>query len=203
MKKRKIDLSLIFSLLLSIIIFLSGCAFLIFDCVGESINFYIPCMLYIFAFISFITYFVYRREGDYEFLFLTLIYVICASLLTIFMEQKDLALSSFLAVFSFLFVLSRVYKVIYLGKIYSYMWIVKSYGAILVLFLGALTSYNLYTSISYAPLVVGYFNVIFGIILSMETLIELFVSENKFKRFAMRVNKENSKLGEIEKKKRK
>ncbi len=197
MKRKSIDLSLITSLIFGIILFICGCVFLLCNFEGEILLGFYPITLYIFAFVSCLSYFVARKEGDYEYLLQTLIYVMCASIVYIFADQGNLVLSSSLSVFTFLFMLNRLLKIRYLRSINSFMWIVKAYGTFLVVVLGILTSYNLYNSISISRYMLGYFNITFSIIVTIEALCEMFISESKFKRFILKLLKVENKLENV------
>ena len=199
MKKSKKDLSLIVPLALSIVSFIIGCALIVLDdAFHENMCLYFGVHFYILAFTTIIIYFVSRKKGEYEYLFLSLINVICATLLLIFQNMESLILGTSVVVFTTLFLFNRVYKVLYLKNNNNFMWGVKAYGTFLVLLLGALTSFNLYREITYAPLMLGYFFITFSIITSVESLIELFITENKFRQIMLKLFvKREEKLEEI------
>lgn len=202
MKKalKSVDLSLISQLCFSVLTIVMGILIMSFKAFGLlDLVLYTSTLFYVYAFLSLIAYFIKRKDGDYEMLFLSLIHVIVATLLYAFKDtEMNAMLGAAVLIYSILFTCNRLYKIYQLKNIESYMWIVKTMSTILVAFLSIVTSANLYAEEIVQTMMLGYYFITLGIILTGESIIEIFITEDKFRKILKKVLANESKLDELE-----
>mgnify|MGYP000217004061 FL=1 len=187
--KGKKDLTLITQLVLSILIFIGGVTIMIFKSFGLiDMVLYGSIIFFILAFFGVICYFIRRREGDYEILLFSLISVLTATFMFIF-KNEDVAmiLGAGLTIFNILVIANRIYKIVTYKNQDNFMWSVKFIGTFLIGFLAILTCVNLYKEISVQTLMLGYYFTCLGVIMTIENLVELFVTKDKFDKFVSKV----------------
>lgn len=187
--KGKKDLTLITQLVLSILIFIGGVTIMIFKSFGLiDMVLYGSIIFFILAFFGVICYFIRRREGDYEILLFSLISILTATFLFIF-KNEDVAmiLGTGLTIFNILVIANRIYKIVTYKNQDNFMWSVKFIGTFLIGFLAILTCVNLYKEISVQTLMLGYYFTCLGVIMTIENLVELFVTKDKFDKFVSKV----------------
>lgn len=196
---KNVDISLITQLLLSVLVIIIGVILNVFKSFGlTSIILYVSMIFYIYAFISVLLYFIKRREGDYELLLLGLINVITATLLFAFKESDMMVfLGTSMIIYTVLIACNRAYKIYSLKKIGSFMWVVKLLITILLVFLGLLTAINLYGETTVQTLMYGYYFVCTGILLTIENLLEMFLTEDKFRKIIKKALEKEEQLEEI------
>ena len=187
--KGKKDLTLITQLVLSILIFIGGVTIMIFKSFGLiDMVLYGSIIFFILAFFGVICYFVRRREGDYEILLFSLISILTATFMFIFKnDDAAMILGAGLTIFNILVVANRIYKIITYKNQDNFMWSVKFIGTFLIGFLAILTCVNLYKEISVQTLMLGYYFTCLGVIMTIENLVELFVTKDKFDKFVSNV----------------
>ncbi len=187
--KGKKDLTLITQLVLSILIFIGGVTIMIFKSFGLiDMVLYGSIIFFILAFFGVICYFVRRREGDYEILLFSLISILTATFMFIFKnDDAAMILGAGLTIFNILVVANRIYKIITYKNQDNFMWSVKFIGTFLIGFLAILTCVNLYKEISVQTLMLGYYFTCLGVIMTIENLVELFVTKDKFDKFVSKV----------------
>ena len=155
-------------------------------------------MFYIYAFFSVLLYFVGRREGDYEILILGLINVVVATFLFVFRNSHiSILLGAAMIIYTILVIINRGFRIVTLKKKESFMWVVKFVITFLIGILGILTSINLYTQVTVQTLVYGYYFLSLGFLMSIESVIELLVTEDRYKKLLRKVLVEEDKLEEI------
>ena len=202
MKKalKSVDLSLISQLCFSVLTIVMGILIMSFKAFGLlDLVLYTSTLFYVYAFLSLIAYFIKRKDGDYEMLFLSLIHVIVATLLYAFKDtEMNAMLGAAVLIYAILFTCNRLYKIYQLKNIESYMWIVKTMSTILVAFLSLVTSTNLYAEEIVQTMMLGYYFITLGIILTGESIIEIFITEDKFRKILKKVLANESKLDELE-----
>lgn len=209
MKKtiKNIDLNLISNLVLSIIVLLMGVIIMIFKSFGLiEIILYISILFYIYAFFSTIAYFIRRKEGDYELLLLSLINIITATFLFIFKEDNaPMILGAGMTIYTILLVVNRGIKVLNLKKENNFMWIIKFITTFLIAFLGILTTFNLFNEVTVQTMMFGFYFISLGFMLTIENIIEIFITDDTFKRILSKVLAEetNKNLEEINEKEEK
>lgn len=187
--KGKKDLTLITQLVLSILIFIGGVTIMIFKSFGLiDMVLYGSIIFFILAFFGVICYFIRRREGDYEILLFSLISILTATFMFI-LKNDDAAmiLGAGLTIFNILVIANRIYKIITYKNQDNFMWSVKFIGTFLIGFLAILTCVNLYKEISVQTLMLGYYFTCLGVIMTIENLVELFVTKDKFDKFVSKV----------------
>jgi len=189
MMKGKKDLTLITQLVLSILIFIGGVTIMIFKSFGLiDMVLYGSIIFFILAFFGVICYFIRRREGDYEILLFSLISVLTATFMFIFKnEDAAMILGAGLTIFNILVIANRIYKIVTYKNQDNFMWSVKFIGTFLIGFLAILTCVNLYKEISVQTLMLGYYFTCLGVIMTIENLVELFVTKDKFDKFVSKV----------------
>lgn len=187
--KGKKDLTLITQLVLSILIFIGGVTIMIFKSFGLiDMVLYGSIIFFILAFFGVICYFIRRREGDYEILLFSLISVLTATFLFIFKnDDAAMILGAGLTIFNILVIANRIYKIVTYKNQDNFMWSVKFIGTFLIGFLAILTCVNLYKEISVQTLMLGYYFTCLGVIMTIENLVELFVTKDKFDKFVSKV----------------
>lgn len=187
--KGKKDLTLITQLVLSILIFIGGVTIMIFKSFGlVDMVLYGSIIFFILAFFGVICYFVRRREGDYEILLFSLISILTATFMFVFKnDDAAMILGAGLTIFNILVVANRIYKIVTYKNQDNFMWSVKFIGTFLIGFLAILTCVNLYKEISVQTLMLGYYFTCLGVIMTIENLVELFVTKDKFDKFVSKV----------------
>ncbi len=187
--KGKKDLTLITQLVLSILIFIGGVTIMIFKSFGLiDMVLYGSIIFFILAFFGVICYFIRRREGDYEILLFSLISILTATFLFIFKnDDAAMILGAGLTIFNILVIANRIYKIVTYKNQDNSMWSVKFIGTFLIGFLAILTCVNLYKEISVQTLMLGYYFTCLGVIMTIENLVELFVTKDKFDKFVSKV----------------
>lgn len=187
--KGKKDLTLIIQLVLSILIFIGGVTIMIFKSFGLiDMVLYGSIIFFILAFFGVICYFIRRREGDYEILLFSLISILTATFLFIFKnDDAAMILGAGLTIFNILVIANRIYKIVTYKNQDNFMWSVKFIGTFLIGFLAILTCVNLYKEISVQTLMLGYYFTCLGVIMTIENLVELFVTKDKFDKFVSKV----------------
>lgn len=187
--KGKKDLTLITQLVLSILIFIGGVTIMIFKSFGlVDMVLYGSIIFFILAFFGVICYFIRRREGDYEILLFSLISILTATFMFVFKnDDAAMILGTGLTIFNILVVANRIYKIVTYKNQDNFMWSVKFIGTFLIGFLAILTCVNLYKEISVQTLMLGYYFTCLGVIMTIENLVELFVTKDKFEKFVSKV----------------
>ncbi len=187
--KGKKDLTLITQLVLSILIFIGGVTIMIFKSFGlVDMVLYGSIIFFILAFFGVICYFIRRREGDYEILLFSLISILTATFMFIFKnDDAAMILGAGLTIFNILVVANRIYKIVTYKNQDNFMWSVKFIGTFLIGFLAILTCVNLYKEVSVQTLMLGYYFTCLGVIMTVENLVELFVTKDKFDKFVSKV----------------
>ncbi len=178
------DLSLITQVLLSLLIMIMGIIIMIFKSFGlVEIVLYISILFYVLAFLSILAYFIKRKEGDYEILLLALISVITATFLFLFKNDNVLMILGIgMTIFTILEIMNRIYKIFTLKKEENFMWIIKFIITFVIGVLGLLTTINLFKEITVQTMMIAYYFITFGFLLSIENFIELFMTDKQFKK---------------------
>jgi len=201
---KNIDLNLISNLVLSIIVLLMGVMIMIFKSFGLiDIVLYISILFYIYAFFSTIAYFIRRKENDYELLLLSLINIITATFMFIFKEDNaPMILGTGMTIFTILVVANRGLRVLQLKKENSFMWIIKFIVTFLIGFLGMLTMLNLFNEVTVQTMMFGFYFMSLGFMLIIESIIEIFITDDTFKKILSKIleDETNKNLEEIKEK---
>lgn len=202
MKKnlKSIDLHLIANLILSVIVLIMGIIIMIFKAFGlTDIILYVSILFYIFAFFSIIAYFIKRREGDYELLLLSLINIIVATYMFVFQNDNlPMILGSAMTVYTILMVANRGYKVLMLKNQDNFVWTVKFIMTFLLAFVGILTTINLFNETTVQTMMMGYYFISTGVLMTIESAIELFVTDRAFNKIVSKlIDEEPKELEEI------
>lgn len=178
------DLSLITQVTLSLLIMIMGIIIMIFKAFGlVEIVLYISILFYVLAFLSILAYFIKRKEGDYEILLLALISVITATFLFVFKNDNvPMILGIGMTIFTILEIMNRIYKIFTLKKEENFMWIIKFIITFVIGVLGLLTTINLFKEITVQTMMIAYYFITFGFLLSIENFIELFMTDKQFKK---------------------
>ena len=197
MKKtfKSIDLSLISNLVLSILVIALGLIVMIFKSFGLiEIVLYISILFYIYALLSTISYFIKRKEGDYELLLQALINIIVATFMFIFKnDNPPMILGISVIIYTILISLNRGCKALLLKKQDSYMWIIKLIVTFLIAFLGLLTTFNLFKEVTVQTMMFGFYFMSLGFMLTIESTIEIFITDETFRKLLSKVLEDESK----------
>lgn len=182
MKKSQMDISLISQVVLSVLVIIMGIVIMIFKSFGLlDMVLYTSILFFIFSFFSVICYFIKRKEGDYEILLLALINIITATFMFALKSyDNEVVLGTGMVIFTVLMLANRCYKVFTLKSENSYMWTVKFICTFLSGFLGMLTCINLYKAVTVPTLMFGYYFISLGVILTIESVFELCVTQDMF-----------------------
>lgn len=191
---KNIDLNLISESILSIIVLLMGVIVMIFKTFGLiEIVLYGSILFYIYALFSTILYFVGRKEGDYELLLLSLINIITATFMFLFKNDNEaMILGAGMTIFTILLVANRGVKIIQLRREDNYIWIVKFVVTFLIGFLGMLTTFNLFNNVTVQTMMFGFYFISLGFMLTIESLINMFISNDTFKKILSKVIEDES-----------
>lgn len=184
MKKtlKNADLSLISQLVFSIILIIIGVLGMIYKAFGiYDMILYVSVLFYVVACLSMIAYFVKRREGDYELLFLSLISAITATFMFVFKTDSiPMILGAGMCVFGILELINRIYKIYILKNEENFMWSIKTIITFSLVLLTIITTINFYKEITVQTMMIAYFFIMFGFLLTCENLVELFLTNRKF-----------------------
>ena len=191
---KNIDLNLISESILSIIVLLMGVIVMIFKTFGLiEIVLYGSILFYIYALFSTILYFVGRKEGDYELLLLSLINIITATFMFLFKNDNEaMILGAGMTIFTILLVANRGVKIIQLRREDNYIWIVKFVVTFLIGFLGMLTTFNIFNNVTVQTMMFGFYFISLGFMLTIESLINMFISNDTFKKILSKVIEDES-----------
>lgn len=183
------DLSLKSNLISNIFIIIMGILIMIFKTFGLiDVILYISILFYILAFVKVIAYFIKRKKNDYETLILALISTIIGTFMFIYKSDSvSVTLGLGLAVFSVLEIVNRGYRIMILKREENFMWAVKFIITFVIGVLGLLTSINFYNETTVQTMMIAYYFITFGLLLTIENFIELFINDKKFKRILSRL----------------
>ena len=179
MKKSQIDISLISQVVLSVLVIIMGIVIMIFKSFGLlDMILYTSILFFIFSFFSVICYFIKRKEGDYEILLLALINIITATFMFALKSyDNEVVLGTGMVIFTVLMLANKIFT---LKSENNYMWTVKFICTFLIGFLGMLTCINLYKAVTVPTLMFGYYFISLGVILTIESVFELCVTQDMF-----------------------
>jgi len=164
--------------------------------------YYVGSLFYIYSFMIILTYFVERKEGDYELLFNALISVIAGT----FMFTNTTRTSSFilgtgLLIFTLLMLINKGYLIYKQKNKDNYLWVIKFIVAFLLAFLGVLVIINLFYEFSIQTLLIGYYFISIGIMQIIEPLVYYYIGEKKLKKIIDYIVKEDDTTKEFKEKK--
>lgn len=126
---------------------------------------YAPVIFYTIGFFSLIAYFINRRKGNYEFLFLGLINIATGTFITFnaYTEDTGKALGYAILIYSLLVVLNKGYHTVKLSKEKNINSFAEAGVTIMLVLLGFLVLQNLFKSQTMQTLILGYYFLVFGI----------------------------------------
>lgn len=204
MKREKILNS---NIILSLLILLMGVIIMIFKSFGLiDLKLYGSVLFFILAFISVVSYFSKRKDGDYEILFQALISVITATFIIVCKNESiSHTLGIGLAIFNILEIINRIIVIIKLKNNDNLSWIIKFITTFAIFVLGILTSINLFKDITVPTMMLAYYFITFGFIFSLENFIISFASDKKIRELLSKLleDEEHKKLEEIKEKRMK
>lgn len=143
---------------------------------------YAPVLFFMFSFFSLLAYFLNRREGNYEYLFLGFINVLTGSfILANMMVGKDSVLVGLaLLLFLLTVIFNKLYNLIYLYNNKNVNFYPKIISIILLVMVGLLTISPLFNKYAAANMILGYYFMAFGLINLLEVLIVVLIRNPKF-----------------------
>ena len=145
---------------------------------------YASPLFYMFGFFSLLTYFLNRREGNYELLIFGFINVCVASFVFIYTSYPDsgFILADAVLIYSIANVINKGYYSIQLLKEKNINFFPKISITILLLFLGVFVVSSLYNKIEVGSLILGYYFIIFGLLSLLEPLISILTKNEKLEK---------------------
>lgn len=192
------------NIILSILILLMGVIIMIFKSFGLiDLKLYMSVLFFILAFISTIAYFVNKKEGDYEILIQALVSVITATYIIVLgNESVSCTLGMGLVIFNVLEIINRIVVIIKLKNKDNLSWIIKFITTFAIFVLAVLTSINLFKDITVPTMMIAYYFITFGFILSLENFIITFASDKKIRELLSKLleDEEKKKLEDIKEK---
>ena len=148
---------------------------------------YASPLFYMFGFFSLLTYFLNRREGDYELLIFGFINVCIASFILIYVSFPNSAfiMADAVLVYSIANVINKGYHCKLLLNKKDINFFPKVSVTILLLLLGVFIVSALYTKIEVGSLILGYYFIIFGLLSLLEPLISILTRNIKLENYIL------------------
>ena len=148
---------------------------------------YASPIFFMFGFFSLLTYFLNRREGDYELLLFGFINVCIAAFIMIYMSFPNSAfiMADAVLVYSIANVINKGYHCKALLDKKDINFFPKISVTILLLLLGVFVVSALYTKIEVGSLILGYYFIIFGLLSLLEPLISILTKNVKLENYIL------------------
>lgn len=178
----KLNKKQIYNLISSLFIVLIGVILLVSrNLILDNANDLLYAIMYLYAFIKIIEYFMTKTAGDYENLLIAMASVIAGTAGIVFnFASTPIVLSITLISWVAVLAIIKLIKVDYLMDRQNKMWYAEIIALGIFILVGILTSINLYFSVNVQTLMLGFFFLITGIIEMIYPLIASFAAkENK------------------------
>ncbi len=190
MKKNQIA-----ELISCLLIFILGCALMLFPGLGfDDMNYLFFIVMTFYGLLSYALYMVVRRKDDYEYLFIALASVIAASAGVTFQhETPQMVLSLSLIGWISMVAIIKLIKMDYYHDRNNILWFVRTITFVLFLIIGTLTCVNLYYNIEIQSLMLGFFLMVTAILESFDPIVAYLLSKRirKVKKLEPVMVKEN------------
>lgn len=205
--------NLLVNLITYFVMFILGLITMTMPSIGfDKPGMYAAILFFILAFFSFGGYFYLRiNKKSYEMLIFSSICIFTAAYLFVF-EYATLsyALGTGFLMFTLLNAINRIYHISILKSENNPMWLMRSIGLILILFLSVLTIQNFYREISEVQtLMIGYYYLSYGLLSFTEIIILIYIKPESFEKFIngqfeelkgdKKINKFNENVDEFDK----
>lgn len=170
----------VYSLISALLILLIGVVLLAFKDLISNANSLFYYVMYFYATIKLIEYFMTKEEGDYENILVAMVSVIAGTAGIVFhFSNTPIVLSITLISWVSALAIIKLIKVDYLMDRKNKMWYAEIITLGIFVLAGILTSINLYFSASVQTLMLGFFFLIMGIVEVVYPLIDSFIIKTK------------------------
>ena len=138
---------------------------------------YSPVLFFMFGFFSLIAYFLNRRVGNYEYLFLGLINVMVATFVLVyaFFGNDALIMALVISIYSLSIILNKSYYLVHMLKNKDINFYPKTITVILLIFIGLLTVSPIFVKSTAANMILGYYLMAFGLVNLLEVLLTILI----------------------------
>ena len=138
---------------------------------------YSPVLFFMFGFFSLVAYFLNRRVGNYEYLFLGLINVMVATfvLVHVFFGNDALIMALAISIYSLSIILNKSYYLVHMLKNKDINFYPKTITVILLIFIGLLTVSSIFAKYAAANMILGYYLMAFGLVNLLEVLLTILI----------------------------
>lgn len=138
---------------------------------------YSPILFFMFGFFSLIAYFLNRRVGNYEYLFLGLINVMVATFVLVhaFFGNDALIMALVVSIYSLSIILNKSYYLVHMLKNKDINFYPKTITVILLIFIGLLTVSPIFAKYAAANMILGYYLMAFGLVNLLEVLLTILI----------------------------
>jgi uncharacterized membrane protein HdeD (DUF308 family) len=138
---------------------------------------YSPVLFFMFGFFSLIAYFLNRRVGNYEYLFLGLINVMVATFVLVhaFFGNDALLMALAISIYSLSIILNKSYYLVHMLKNKDINFYPKTITVILLIFIGLLTVSPIFAKYAAANMILGYYLMAFGLVNLLEVLLTILI----------------------------
>ena len=138
---------------------------------------YSPVLFFMFGFFSLVAYFLNRRVGNYEYLFLGLINVMVATFVLVhaFFGNDALIMALVMSIYSLSIILNKSYYLVHMLKNKDINFYPKTITVILLIFIGLLTVSSIFAKYAAANMILGYYLMAFGLVNLLEVLLTILI----------------------------
>lgn len=138
---------------------------------------YSPVLFFMFGFFSLIAYFLNRRVGNYEYLFLGLINVMVATFVLVhaFFGNDALIMALVISIYSLSIILNKSYYLVHMLKNKDINFYPKTITVILLILIGLLTVSPIFAKYAAANMILGYYLMAFGLVNLLEVLLTILI----------------------------
>lgn len=138
---------------------------------------YSPVLFFMFGFFSLVAYFLNRRVGNYEYLFLGLINVMVATFVLVhaFFGNDALIMALVISIYSLSIILNKSYYLVHMLKNKDINFYPKTITVILLIFIGLLTVSSIFAKYAAANMILGYYLMAFGLVNLLEVLLTILI----------------------------
>lgn len=138
---------------------------------------YSPVLFFMFGFFSLVAYFLNRRVGNYEYLFLGLINVMVATFVLVhaFFGNDALIMALVISIYSLSIILNKSYYLVHMLKNKDINFYPKTITVILLIFIGLLTVSPIFAKYAAANMILGYYLMTFGLVNLLEVLLTILI----------------------------
>lgn len=138
---------------------------------------YSPVLFFMFGFFSLVAYFLNRRVGNYEYLFLGLINVMVATFVLVhaFFGNDALIMTLVISIYSLSIILNKSYYLVHMLKNKDINFYPKTITVILLIFIGLLTVSPIFVKYAAANMILGYYLMAFGLVNLLEVLLTILI----------------------------